>query len=214
MKSMLLAVALAASLGVSLSACAGRASASPWGEATSGSAASARARAAGPASISVLPAPAPPTEQHAWLQQFVGNWTFTVEASAGEGAPPFVMHGTERVRSIGGLWIVGEGRASVGGQAMQSVLSLGYQPDTSSFVGTWLDTMQPHLWTYTGTLDPARGQLTLDTQGPSPDDPRRTSRYRDTIEFTDPDHRRLTSSVRDESGTWTTFMRAEYVRAR
>jgi len=118
------------------------------------------------------------------------------------------------VRPVGGLWIVAEGRATVGGQPLQTQMSLGFDPETKAFVGTWIDSSQTHLWTYKGALDDGKKTLALDTEGPSFDDPSKTSRYRDAIELKDEDHKVLTSSVQMPDGTWMTFMRAEYVRTK
>jgi hypothetical protein len=172
----------------------------------------AKPAAATPVDFEVPPYATAPTEQHAWLQQLVGEWSFTCKATMQEQA--FEMTGTESVRPVGGLWIVAEGRSTVAGQPMQSVMSLGYQPEAQAFVGTWFDSSQSYLWSYKGALDDGRRTLTLDTVGPSFDTPGQTSRYRDAIELTDKDHKVLTSSVQQPDGSWSTFMRAEYVRAR
>lgn len=154
------------------------------------------------------------TEQHAWLRQLVGEWTFSCKATMADGAPPFEMSGTESVRTIGDLWVVAEGHAETGGDTLHSVMSLGYDPKTQAFVGTWFDSSQTHLWSYKGALDAGKTKLTLDTEGPSFDDPSKMSRYRDAIELKDKDHKVLTSSVQNADGSWMTFMRAEFVRAK
>ena len=74
-------------------------------------------------------------------------------------------------------------------------MTLGYDSAKGTFVGTWIDSVQPHLWHYTGTLDEARQVLTLESEGPTFDDPTRTAKYRDVIELVAPGHRTLTSSV-------------------
>ena len=178
------------------------------------SAAATASTAAAPAPADAMPPVVAPTEQHAWLQQLVGEWSFTCKATMQEGEQPFEMKGTESVRPLGGLWVVAQGHATVGGQPLQSQMSLGYDPETKAFVGTWLDSSQTHLWSYKGALDDGKTTLTLDTEGPSFDDPSKTSHYRDAIELKDKDHKALTSSVQMPDGTWMTFMRAEYVRKR
>jgi hypothetical protein len=174
----------------------------------------AKPAAATPVDFEVPPYATAPTEQHAWLQQLVGEWSFTCKATMQEGEQAFEMRGSESVRPVGGLWIVSEGRSRVGGQPIQSQMSLGYDPETKAFVGTWLDSSQTHLWTYTGALDAGKTTLALDAEGPSFDDPSKTSRYRDAIELKDRDHKVLTSSVLMPDGTWMTFMRAEYLRTK
>jgi hypothetical protein len=159
-----------------------------------------------------VPMPAKPGAQHEWLQQLVGQWSVTCEASMGPGTEPMMIESTETVRSIGGLWIQGEGSAVFDGKPFTSILTLGYDPRQKAFVGTWIDTMQTHLWTYRGSLDDAKKVLTLEAEGPAFDDPNKNSKYRDVIEVVGKDHRRLSSSVQGEDGQWTTFMRADYHR--
>ncbi|HZM00680.1 MAG TPA: DUF1579 domain-containing protein [Planctomycetota bacterium] len=167
------------------------------------------------ASVTITaPTPAPPTEQHAWLHQLVGEWTFSCSAPAQDGSQPWTMEGTESIRSLGGQWIVAEGRATVDGQPMQTMMSLGYDPEKQAFIGTWIDTIQPLIWSLRGTLDAGKTTLTLEAEGPSFDDPAKTSLYRDALELKDKDHKSVTSSVQGADGTWTTFMRAEYVRVK
>jgi len=159
-----------------------------------------------------MPAPAQPLDQHRWLEQLVGEWDVTAEMSMGPGMEPMRMESTESVRSIGGLWIVGEGNATFAGTTFTSLLTVGYDPNKGTFVGTWIDTMQPHMWSYVGELDEAGKVLTLEAEGPRFDDPSRTTKYRDAFEVKAVDHKVLTSSMLGEDGTWTTFMRADYRR--
>jgi hypothetical protein len=151
-------------------------------------------------------------EQHAWLQQFVGEWTVKSEATMAEGAEPMKMEGTETVRSIGGLWIVAEGSATIMGMPMSTMMTLGYDPAKKKFVGTWVDSVQTHMYVYEGDLDAAKKVLTLSTTGPDFTDPTKTAKFRDAIERKDADTRVLTSSMEGADGKWTEFMRAEYTR--
>lgn len=151
-------------------------------------------------------------EQHAWLAQLVGDWTVTMEMTMAPGAEPMRMESTESMRSIGSLWVVGEGKADMGGMPMTSMMTIGYDPAQKAFVGTWIDSMQTHLWVYRGQLDEARRTLALEAEGPSFQDPTKTSVYRDAIEVVSPDHKVLTSSVKQADGTWLQFLRADYRR--
>jgi len=168
--------------------------------------------AVGAIAVQDIPEPTSPLDQHEWLHQLVGDWNVTTEATMEPSAEPMKLESTESVRSVGGLWIVGEGSASFGGTPFTSILTLGYDPGKEAFVGTWIDSMQTHMWIYEGSLDGAKKVLTLNTEGPLFGDPSKTASYRDVIEMKDADHRTLTSSLKGEDGTWTTFMRAEYRR--
>jgi hypothetical protein len=153
-------------------------------------------------------------DEHAWLQQLVGEWSVSSEAVAEPGAEPVTWTSTESIRSIGGLWIVAENTAETGGDAFTSLLTIGYDPSKGAFVGTWIDTMQTTLWSYVGHLDEPARVLTLETQGPSLTDPSKTARYRDQLELISPDEKRTTSSVLGDDGNWTTFMTVDARRVK
>jgi len=101
-----------------------------------------------------------------------------------------------------------------GGGAATTLMTLGYDPTTRRYVGTWVGSMMTHLWVYDGALDAAERALTLDAGGPHMTDQTRMTRYRDVIEFRSDDHRVLTSHVLGDDGKWHEFMTANYRRQR
>jgi hypothetical protein len=130
------------------------------------------------------------------------------------GKPAEKCHGTDTVRSLGGLWILAEGQGEMpGGGPVSMVLTLGYDPQRKRFVGTWIGSMMTHLWVYEGSLDAADRALTLETEGPSMAAPEsKIARYRDVMEFKSNDHRVLTSHTLGEDGVWHQFMTVHYRR--
>lgn len=158
---------------------------------------------------------AKPQKEHEWLQRLVGEWTSECEAMMGPDQPPATFKGREKVRSIGGLWTVGDGTGEMpGGGTATVMMTLGYDPAKGRFVGTFIGSMMTHLWHYEGTLDPTGAVLTLDTEGPDCANEGRMARYKDIIEFKSDDHRVLTSAMRGEDGEWRTFMTAHYRRVK
>jgi hypothetical protein len=157
-----------------------------------------------------------PQKEHEWLQKLVGEWTSEGEATMEPGKPAERFKGTETVRSMGGLWILAEGEGDMGcdGGPATMLLTLGYDPQKSRFVGTWVGSMMTHLWVYEGTLDAAQRVLTLDTEGPSMAGDGSLARYRDVIEVKSEDHRVLTSHHRADDGSWKAFMTTHYRRKR
>ena len=154
-----------------------------------------------------------PRAEHQWLQKLVGEWTSEGEANMGPGKPPEKFKSSERVRSLGGLWVLGESTGDMpGGGTADMVITLGYDPQRGRFVGTWIGSMMTWLWTYDGWLDAAKNRLTLDAEGPSMADDGKLAKYRDTIEFKGDDHRILTSQVLTADGQWNQFMTAHYRR--
>jgi hypothetical protein len=156
---------------------------------------------------------APPVPQvlaeHEWLQQYVGEWDVTSEMRMEPGAEPTSMTSTESVRSVGPLWVLDEGRADSNGVAFISVLTLGYDPEQESFVGTWIDSATAYLWTFSGQLDDAKKVLTLVTEGPRWGVIGTSAKYRERHEFVDADHRTTASSIQNEDGSWFTFLQTD-----
>lgn len=158
--------------------------------------------------------PPQPVDAHRWLHQLVGDWAFESDApTAGEKCT-----GTESVRKVGDLWVVGESQMRMpGGGIGTAILTLGYDPKKERFVGTWVGSMMANMWLYDGELDAAGRVLSLYAEGPSFDDKGNfsgaaTSRYRDAIELHPDGSRTFTGSVQGDGGAWKTFMTSRYRR--
>ena len=157
---------------------------------------------------------AEPQKEHRWLEALVGDWTFETEPSVVPGQDePASFAGSESVRPLGGLWIVGHGQGEMpGGGAAHTMITLGFDSDRKRFVGTFVGSMMTHMWVYEGELDGSGTVLTLNTTGPAFDGSGRTSKYQDVVTVKDADHRMLTSRMQGEDGKWTEFMTAHYRR--
>ena len=155
-----------------------------------------------------------PRAEHAWLRKLCGSWNATSQMWSQPDAEPTTWESHESTGAVGDLWIVTEGSADFGGESpYASRMTLGYDERRGHFVGSWIDSMQGHMWSYVGHLDVADNTLTLEAEGPSMHDPSVSARYRDQLELVDGDTKRMTSSILDESGEWKTFMRVEARRA-
>jgi len=158
------------------------------------------------------PMTAEPQKEHQWLQKLVGEWTYEGEATE-PGKPPQRFQGTERVRSLGELWILAWGQGEMpGGGAATTVVTLGYDPQKTRYVGTWIGSMMTHLWVYDGTLE--GNVLTLETEGPDMAGEGKMAKYKDVVDIRSDDHRLLTSHVLGEDGEWRQFMTASYRRTK
>ena len=154
-----------------------------------------------------------PQEEHRWLQKLVGDWTYEGEAPMKPGEAPVKFSGTETVRKIGELWVLGEGRGVVpGGEEGTSIIALGYDPQKQAFVGTWFGSMMNQLWVYEGELDAGKRKLTLNTEGPNMQKEGELANYREVIELPDDDRRTFTSFVEGEDGSWQQIMTTTYRR--
>jgi Protein of unknown function (DUF1579) len=154
-----------------------------------------------------------PQKQHEWLQKLVGEWTYEADCTMGPDQPPEKFKGSESVRSLGGVWVLCEGRGEMpdGGMAT-TLMTLGYDPQKKRYVGTWIGSMMTHLWVYDGALDAAEKVLTLDTEGPDFAAKGKMAQYKDVIEFKNDDHRLLASHMLGDDGQWHGFMTANYRR--
>jgi hypothetical protein len=154
-----------------------------------------------------------PQKEHQWLQQLVGEWTYESEALIGPDQPPEKVAGTERVRSLGGRWIVAEGQGDMpGGGVGTTLMTLGYDPQRQRYVGTWVGSMMNYLWVYDGELDADERVLTLASDGPAMSTEGKMAQYKDVIAVKSADHRVMTSHVLGEDGEWHPFMTATYRR--
>jgi len=142
----------------------------------------------------------------------VGTWAFTSRCDGVEGAPPMEFSGTETVHPFSELWIVGDGEGDTpGGEGtMRMRLTLGYDPATRRFTGTWICSAMASMFVYDGVRE--GDTLTLDTDGPSMTDPSKRVRYQDIIELHGDDTRVLRSQMLGDDGQWTEFNRIEYTR--
>lgn len=157
---------------------------------------------------------AEPQKEHQWLQKLVGEWTTEMDANMGPDKPPEKFRGTETVRSIGGLWMLCEGRGDMpGGGIATTVMTLGYDPAKQRYVGTFIGSMMTHMWVYDGEVDASGTRLTLDTEGPDFGGAAgKMTKYKDVIEFKNDDHRMLTSHMLGDDGQYHQFMTAHYRR--
>ncbi len=156
---------------------------------------------------------AEPQKEHQWLQKLVGEWTYETEVKTESDQPAEKSTGTERVRSLGGLWVLAEGQGEMPGCGTATTLmTLGYDPQKQRYVGTWIGSMMTYLWLYDGELDAKETVLTLSSDGPAMTGDEQMAKYRDVIEFKSADHRVMTSYMLRNDGQWHHFMTANYWR--
>jgi len=148
----------------------------------------------------------PPEKAHEWLQQMVGEWDAEMEAMAAPGQPAMKCKGTIQARSLGGYWVVSEMKADMMGKPMIGIQSIGYDPKTKKYVGTWVDSMSAHIWKYEGTLDESGKILTLEAEGPNFMLEGKMAKFRDVYEIKSKDEIKTSSGMQGDDGKWITFM--------
>ncbi|RCS25181.1 DUF1579 domain-containing protein [Phyllobacterium salinisoli] len=166
---------------------------------------------------------AEPQKEHHWLQQLVGEWVCEMDANSqgpeGSGSQntgaesPSQATWTESVRSLHGIWVIGEGKGEMPEIGpVTTILTIGYDPQKKRYVGTWIGSMMTYLWVYDGWLDETGTVLTLEAEGPDFAAEGKTARYRDIITIKDPDYRLFTAKVLGDDGEWREMMRVHYRR--
>ncbi len=154
-----------------------------------------------------------PTEQHKWLMRLLGEWTFQSECPGGPEGENMISEGKEVVRALGDLWVVGEMTSTMpDGSPMVALMTIGYDPATGRFPGTWVGSPMTCMFVYDGELE--GNTLTLHTTGPSFADPTKQAKYQDVVELVGDDRRLLRSRCLGEDGEWVEFMKGEFLRVK
>jgi hypothetical protein len=154
-----------------------------------------------------------PGPEHAWLQQFVGDWNADVEMLMDPtGKPPTKSKGTESIRPVGGFWILSENRGTLMGQPFLGVQTLGYDTKKQKYIGTWVDSVSSQMWQYEGSVDATGKTLTLESEGSCPIDPGKVIKAKDVIELQDKNHKTFKSFIQMDNGQWIPAMSIRYER--
>lgn len=149
----------------------------------------------------------------AFLQQLVGEWSAVVYAVQDPAEDPYRFEGKETSRMLGRQWLVSEFYSEVEGVTINSILTIGYDPTIEKFVGTYVNSMQPQLWTYEGTLNDEGTTLTLKTEGPFMGDPEQKAEFRVVIERKGADQWTMGSQIfMPDEDKWVEFLSFEYER--
>jgi hypothetical protein len=81
------------------------------------------------------------------------------------GAQPLKSKAVETNKLFGDFWLMSEFAGDIGGMKFTGHMLLGYDPVKKKYVGTWVDTLSPHLMTMEGDYDEATHTSTMIGQG-------------------------------------------------
>ncbi len=152
-----------------------------------------------------------PTKEHQWLNQFLGDWELKTQIFMEPGKPPVEATMAEKVKSIGGFWVVSDAQGEMMGGPFQGAMTIGYDTEKKKYVGVWIDSMTSQIWHSEGSVDEAGKSLTLTSRGFCPVKGK-VCNFKETIVFQDATHRTFTSMVQDEKGEWEVAMKGSAVR--
>jgi len=157
--------------------------------------------------------PNPASPEHALLKKDVGIWDAESSFWMVPGQPPMVTKGVETNFMIGDTWLVSEFKCNLGESPFQGHGQTGYDPINKKFIGTWIDNVNPHLSTLSGSYDAQTQSFTFMSKGVDvmtgkPTVSKLVSKH------IDDDHRHFTAfdQIADKEAQWRKTMEIKYTR--
>ncbi|MEZ5966866.1 MAG: DUF1579 domain-containing protein [Planctomycetota bacterium] len=111
---------------------------------------------------------AKPTAEHEWIMSHLGRWIVDCSFYMDPAQPPMKVEATDTVEAHGQFFTIAKFQANMMGTPFAGVATLGYDPTTKQFQSTWIDTMSPFLFFFTGALDASKKVLTMKGRAPDP----------------------------------------------
>ena len=103
-----------------------------------------------------------PNKEHGILMKDVGEWSIKGKMLMPNGFQTF--KGEEKVVAVGKFWTVSHYSSDAMG-GLKGSSTLGFDPVTGKFVGTWVDSFQPAVTHMKGTYDANSKTMTYETTG-------------------------------------------------
>jgi hypothetical protein len=156
-----------------------------------------------------MPQPGP---EHKRLGEHVGTWNVDCSFYMDPAQPPMKVKARETVEMFGPFYTVSLFEADMFGSPYKGRATLGYDPAVGKYVSTWIDTMSPAIFAFSGKFDAAgnvleqRGEgIDCMTQGPA--------EYRTTETHGKDGSRVFEMFMRPEGGEETKVFTHVYTRA-
>ena len=130
-----------------------------------------------------------PTAEHGALMETVGTWNVDCTYFMGPGEE-LKVQATETVEAVGGFWTVSLFQSEMMGAPFTGRCTMGFNPKSGKWIGTWIDSMMPHMYVMEGEYDAEGKVLTLLSDGPAPGSGDLTQ-YRSMVERLDDGNRRF-----------------------
>ena len=110
-----------------------------------------------------------PSAEHERLKQMAGVWDAAVKCSFEPNKAPQESKGVFTAKmDVGGFFLVTEFKGELAGQAFQGRGLTGYDPFKKTYVGVWVDSMSPGIYTTAGAFDHSGKVFTETMEGPDP----------------------------------------------
>jgi Protein of unknown function (DUF1579) len=113
--------------------------------------------------------PPEPSAEHGLLQELAGAWDVEVDFyPEGPSGPKMSSKASDTSKMLGGFFVITDFEGEIGGAPFSGHGTTGYDPLEKLYVGTWCDTMTPHLMTTKGKYDSRTKTLTMEYEGVDP----------------------------------------------
>jgi hypothetical protein len=110
-----------------------------------------------------------PGKEHALLKSLTGEWIVSGKFFMDPSQPPMEIKGMETGKmELGGFWLLSEFKSEMFGAPFEGRSTMGYSPAKKKYVGTWVDSMVPHLFVTEGEADAAGKVITMVGDGLDP----------------------------------------------
>ena len=103
-----------------------------------------------------------PSEEHEIVMRDVGEWTVKGKMMMPQGMQDFTAE--EKVVAVGKFWTVSHYSSDIFG-GLQGSSTMGFDPKSKKFVGTWVDSFQPAPTKMEGSYDKETKTMTYATMG-------------------------------------------------
>jgi hypothetical protein len=150
-----------------------------------------------------LPKPGP---EHEALKRLVGTWNATLIEPSGEKYPGTHTFALE----CGGLWLVSDYRADIGGLKLQGKGLDSYDQNKKKYVSVWVDSMSTAPMVLEGNYDETGKTLVMTGQGPGHDG--KPTKVKEIFTTRDDDHFTLKMYLVDDAGKENQIFTLEYER--
>ncbi len=157
--------------------------------------------------------PPQPTAEHNRLIEHAGTWNVQCSFYMDPAQPPMEVEGKETVESFGAFWSTSVFEANMFGAPYQGRATLGYDPEAKQYVSTWIDTMSPMFFHFTGNFNADGTVLEMSGDGYDCMTKQMTS-YRTVEEHKSPDERVFEMFMKMPDGSDVKMFTHVYTRAK
>lgn len=138
--------------------------------------------------------------EHQYLERFEGEWSFEQFPAVGDDCQPEALgSGSISATRLGELYLVMTWSGQAYGLDYAAVQTLGYDVESESYTGTWIDNLMNYRWQISGTFAGDGEEFILGTEGPKPDGSR--GQFRERLRFESADVITLIAEMMQD-GEW------------